>query len=866
MRHLYLAIYRWLLKALPRDFRERYGDDALAMTARRLQDTSSSASVRVAARELIDLARIISKEWGRAVMAGWAFDVLTAWRSLRRRPAQAVVVTLLFAVGLGATTAMFSVVDAVLLRPLPYPNGRQLVRLMEHEPRRNLSGTSFPAMADWSRLPSLTRVAGSSSTQLLFHHGADGERVRGASVSPGFFATLGTAAALGHVLHENAPLFDADPKIVLGDSLWRRQFNGDPAVVGRVLVLEERQFTVVGVMPPGFSFPAGTEFWTSFPLDMRRIGEARTLRFLDVIGELAPTATVEDLTRDLASWGGSTASLLQDKDRREPRARLLLDEVVEPVRPAMRLAMVGVGLLLLGACANAAALILARGRRVSTQLALESALGASRARLVRRQLLEALLMGVAGGVGALALAAGLRTTIISLSVDQIPRISTVAINGRVCAFALVCAVGTAVLAALGPALLMTRTAAVAALPQASHKLAGSRSSRRILGALVAAEVAFAVALAAGATLLLQSFVRLHQVGTGVNATDVGVVSLNIPLTPAWRSDVAVHGLIDGMRDGVRDLPGVTHAAFAGRLPLDPIRGGIEIAADSGPKIPTVYSIASEGYFATVGTRILAGRDLLPTDDMSAPQVALINEVLARQLFGDERLAIGRTVSFEHMRGPVTVSVAGVFEAIRYDGLRGSLKPELYQSFRQAPMYPGTLVYRTTSAPASFAPAIRTVLAQVDPTKTVTLDGWTTLEARRDRAIAQPRFFLVLVGVFAATAVVLAMFGIHGTLSHWTSERRRELSIRVALGADRWAIARLVISRGIALTAIGIAMGLAVTVTGAGLLSQLVYGVSSTDPLTLGVVAMALIIFAAGICAIPARRAMAVDPCDALAEQ
>ena len=874
MKWFYVTVYAWLFRAMPDELRRRYGADALAMTSRRIEEARGLGTFRVVVRELADLARSIVRERRRfrrdgvqskqGRFEGWRVDLKSAWRSLRRRPGSAALVISLFALGLGATTATFSVVDAVLLRPLPYPHGRALVRITEYEPKRNLVGASFPAMEDWSHSPSLIRVAGSSTEQLLFREGSVAERARGAAVSPGFFATLGSTANLGRVFDPNDVVFDPNRRIVLGDSLWRRQFNADASVIGRTVVLEERPYTIVGVMPPGFSFPDGTQFWTSLSPEMRRIADARTLRFLDVIGQLAPSSNVEDLERELIAWQQSSGALVPEKDRREVRVRLVHDELVDSVRPALRVVTAGVGLLLLAACANVAALMLARGRRTALQLVLESALGASRWRLVRRQVLEVILLGLGGAAGGLAMTAALRTAIITFSADQIPRISTLAIDARVFAFAVLCAIGTATLAALGPALLLTRATGGAGLPQVSARVAGSRTSRRVFGALVAVEVALAVSLAAGATLLLQSYVRLRQVGTGVDPTGVAVVSLNFPLTPAWRSDAAVHGLIRGMRDGVLAIPGITHAAFNGRLPLDPVRGGIEVETGTpGSTISTVYSIASDGYFATVGARLLVGRDIADTDNSGAPPVAVINDVLARRLFGDARHALDKTVSFQHMRGPVGATVVGVFEAIRYDGLRGQLRAELFQSYQQAPVYPGVLVYRAAQAPLRLAPAIRTVLAQVDPSSTVTLERWTTLEAREDRAIAQPRFFLVVVGTFAITAVILAMLGIHGTLSHWITERRRELGIRVALGADRWTIARLVILRGIGLATAGVAIGLVITLIGGSVLSNVLFGVSATEPATLMLVAVGVVVFAAAVCTLPARQAMALDPVETL---
>jgi putative ABC transport system permease protein len=276
-------------------------------------------------------------------------------------------------------------------------------------------------------------------------------------------------------------------------------------------------------------------------------------------------------------------------------------------------------------------------------------------------------------------------------------------------------------------------------------------------------------------------------------------------------------------------------------------------------VTTLYTTTSDGYFAAVGARLLAGRDFTAGESETSQPVSIINDVLARQLFGEPAAAVGQTVRFQFMRGPVVSTVVGVVEAIRYGGLRAELKPELYQHYRQTILPPGTLVYRSTGSPVALVPGIRAVLARVDPSSTVTLDRWGTFDDRLTRAIAQPRFFLVLIGVFAAAALLLAAFGIHGTLSFWVAERRRELGIRLALGADRRAIARLVIGRGLRLAMIGIACGLAISLASGRLVAQLLFEVSPADPLTLAAAAAALLALAALVCGVPARRATRLDP-------
>lgn len=868
--------------AFPADFRARFGRDLVKTLAADARAPSGRLSIRrslAAAASLVRdgwSERLARRQWAQLPVAnaarrvrfpGWTFDVRLAIRTLGHQPLYSAAVIGTLAVGLGASTAMFSVLDAVALRPLPYPHAASLVRI-EEDFGRNVAGASFPALTEWAGLPSIARTGAYTEQLLLFKEGGDPERVRGTSVSPGFFDTLGNQAALGRLLPGDGPLLNPDPQIVLGHRLWQRQFAGTADVLNRTLTLEGKAFRVVGVMPPGFEFPPGAEFWTTLPLNMKAVVEARSLPIFEAIARLAPGRTFLDLERDLAEWQARVAPLLSEKDRQVWRVgtNSLHDEVVAPVRPALRAAMAGVVLLLIVSCANVAALMLARGRARAGVLSLQSALGASRGRLIRQQLAETLLLALCGAVAGLAVASVAARGMVALGADQIPRIATIAIDTRVALFACACGLAAALAAGLGPAILLTRPVPVAALQLSTQKVAGSRAGRRVFGALVALEFAIAMTLVAGAGLLLSSYRHLRQVRTGVDPVGVGVAQLNVPLTPAWRADGALRAFTSDLLEGVRSLPDVAHAAFVSRLPLDVARGGIQIKVQGGAPITTVYVISSEGYLATIGARLLAGRDLEAHDTEGARPVAVINDVLARQLFGSPDEAIDRLVEFDFMRGPVALTVVGVAEAIRHDGLQGSLRPELYQTYRQATVFPGSLVYRTGKDPLQSAPAIRSVLARSDPTGTITLEHWTTMETRMSRAIAQPRFFLVVTGVFAAVALVLAGFGIYGTLSFWVAERRRELGIRLALGASGSGVAKLVVGRGLALATAGVATGLAASVASSRLLSNLLFEVSPTDVWTLGLAASILMAVAVAVCVIPARRAMRTDPLESLRAQ
>jgi putative ABC transport system permease protein len=398
-----------------------------------------------------------------------------------------------------------------------------------------------------------------------------------------------------------------------------------------------------------------------------------------------------------------------------------------------------------------------------------------------------------------------------------------------------------------------------------RSIAGSRASRRLFGSLVALEFAMAVMLVAGAGLMLNSYRHLHAVDTGVSPDRVGIARIVLPLTPAWRPNEARLRFFSDLGARVRALPGVQQAGFGARLPLTPVRGGSDIWTPerSDVRVRALNQMTSAGYFDAVGTRLLAGRTFNDEDVPGAPPVAVVNALAAGRLFDDAAAAMGRQVRFDYFRGPVTATVIGVVEPVRYGDLTSELQPELYLPMTQGTVVPMALVYRASVDPASLVSAIRRAIAEADPTGSIALDEAATLSTRLSRITARPRFFLVLVGVFATLAFLLAACGIYGTTAYWLGERWRELGLRIALGASPGSIVRSQVARGLFLAAAGIAAGLAATWVLGGLIRHLLFGVEPGDPATLlaagGVLAAGAIV----ACWIPARRVGLVDPADTL---
>jgi predicted permease len=793
-------------------------------------------------------------------MTGLGSDIAHAWRALRHRPTFALITVAILAIGLGATTAMFSVVDAVLLRPLPYPADQELVAMAERLPARGLAGVGMPSLAEWATFPELQSVAAHSASNLLFHEGGGAERVAGVAVSPTFFSTLGVAPAQGRTFDPGGPFLDPDRKIVLSDGLWRRQFGGDPSAIGRTLVLERYAYTVIGVMPAGFAYPGDAQFWTSLPPEMAQLADARSVRFLQVIARLAPGHDLRALRTRLADWKRGLATSDPTGKSWIPDATSLRDEAVGQVRAPLLIVSAGVWLLLVVACANAAAMVLANARAKVRDLAVQSALGAGRGRLVSQMLVEGLMLTLAGAALALLIAALTRDAIVAVSLNQIPRVSEMHVDLRALLFAAGVAIVASIGIALGPALAVTRTSHAAVLQSGSRSTTASGAGRSVFGPLVAVEFALALVLASAAGLLAASYAQLKQVDAGFDPSDVISARVDLPNSAAWSSDAARRRFHDQLLADVRRMPGVERAALVNRLPLSEVRGGTDAWPDGrvADTTPALLQLASEHYFDTMGARITDGRDLAVSDTDTAPLVAVVNDVLAKK-FWPSQSPINHTLTYQFMRGPVTVTIVGVVTPMRYGDLTSDTRPEIYVTFRQSLNTPVMLTVKSASAAGTLVPALRAALAAADASGTVTFTDVATLETRLARVLARPRFYLIMVVVFGVTAVLLAALGIYGTMTFWIGERWREFGIRVALGANRADVTRLIVSRGLSFAAMGLVAGLVGAVLLRRVIGQLLFHVSPADPRLLIGTAVLLAGTATLAALLPARRVATVDP-------
>ena len=864
-------LFRVVLRAWPRPLRERHGralaqvfvqswreargPDWLWERAALVADTIGAGwSERRAHRR--------SHDWSLS-MRSFSSEMRAAWRALRARPLSTLAIVFTLGIGLGATDAMFAVMDAVLLRPLPYPRDGELLTMTERHVSRPLTGTSLPAVQEWAALDEIASIGAFEDNSGVLRSAVEPVRVDGVMTSPGFFQTLGVAPALGRTPLPGDPLIDPDPKIVLGDRLWREQFGARLDVVGEIVRIDNRAYTVVAVMPSAFEYPARATFWTTLGDSMKFGMTERSLRFLDVVARMKPGASVEAVNARLRNWAervrGIDAKAMADY---APVARSVREEAVGAVRQPILITFAGVGILLLIACCNVAAMLLAQSRARERAMAVQVALGASRAQLVRQMLIEGLAMSAAAAAVGLLSAGLVRGAIVSLSLDQIPRIDLVQVDWRVVSFVVVVAVLATIVFALGPAFAASRADSGALMGRAARSVSGDR--RRMLSALVATEFALALTLVAAAGLLINSYLQLTRVDLGFEPAGMAVARVSVPLGKPWNDVEERRRLYDDILARVRAVPGVTHAAFASKLPLEALRGSVDAwpAGRQDRRLPFVLQETSDGFVGAVGARLIEGREFDAGDRLDRPVVAMINDVVARHFWPGET-PIGKTIEYDFMRGRVTAEVIGVIASMRYDGLQGASKPELYGTFRQGIVFPASLVFRTGSDPVTAVPSIRAAVREVDPTKSVTLDAVAAFGDRLSAQLARPRFFLALVGTFATIAFALAALGVYGTLSFWIAEHRRELGIRLSLGATRRNIAQLVVRRGLTVAGVGLTAGLLVTLGAGRYLQSLLFGVSAADPLTLTLAAAALGTVAIAACWLPARRAASVDPVEVL---
>ncbi len=804
-------------------------------------------------------------------MSGLRTDLRFAFRSLRCRPGVSLAVVLTLTLGIGANTALFSVVRGVLLRPLPVADQDRMVMVYQDD---RISGTerepfSVPDYYDLAaRGRSFAAVAAYAATPMtLGREGDDPVRVDVTGVTHGFFRLMGTPPAAGRDVAEEEDAPGAANVAILSDELWRGRFLGDSGILGGTLRLDGDAYTIVGVAPPRLDIPGqATDIWV--PLQLGPASTPRSRHNVTVIGRLARGASVETAGREMDALAAQLEAEYPESNRgRGISVESLTDVVVGGVRPALVLLLGAVALLLLVACVNVASLLLAQGWARTREFALRRTLGASTFRLGRQFLIESLLVtGVAGALGVLLAIWGL-DLLLGLAPPDLPRLSEVRVDGMVLAATLGLAMSVGLVFGLVPLVQARRLDLLAAVQSEGGRVgsAGPRR-RRLRDGLVVTEVAVSVLLVIGAGLLLRSLHNLRAVDPGFRTERVLKLDFTLPESrypqsfsdyPEWAE---VTGFHQRLVDRVTGLPGVRDAAITAHHPLAPgytnsfVIEGRENEYEQQPEIP--IRPVTPGYFVTMGVPLRRGRMLEPRDGVGAPDVLLINEAAGRRFFAG-RDPLGQRISFWGR----SREIVGVVADERFHGLGEEAPPAAYPSLTQVPLARATLLIRATGEPAALVPALRQAVWSLDPE--LALSGIEPLDQTLAASIARPRFTTVLLGAFAALAVLLASIGIHGLLGYTVVQRTRELGIRLALGAPRHRVMGEVVGHGVRLTLLGVGLGLVGALALTRLLRGLLFGVAPTDPAIFAVTALMLAAVALLASCLPARRAIRVDPVIAL---
>ena len=816
-----------------------------------------------------------SARWESFVETWWQ-DLRFAARMLRTNPGFTTVVVFTLALGIGANTAIFSVVDAVLLRPLPYKDSDQLVQLIEHDQKRGVDfdWVSFPNFHDWAEQgKAFQYMAAYKFHAFNLTNASQAEMLFGIKVSSNLLPTLGAEPILGRNfrLEEDQP--GRDHEVILSYDTWRESFGADPRLIGRTLTLNDEPYTVIGVMPASFDFPPTVPITSSLP--SRKTGflaplglavnpDQRDWNMLGVVARLKRGASIAQARADMDTVARSL-ELQYPAQNREITVRVepLLNQVVGDVRPALWIFLAAISLVLLVACANVTNLLLARSTIRQREIALRISLGASRSRLVRQLLTESLLLAVAGGGLGVLLAYGGIFLLTVLSPDNLPRIGDVAIDGRVLAYTSVVSLLTGIIFGVAPSL-------GAAHVDISQPVKGQRTTptvkhSRLRSALVVSEVALSLALLIGAGLMLKSFVRMERVDPGFRAEKV--LTVWTILSEAKYAPQQRAAFYQQAWQRIQTLPGVKSVGAIDNLPLSGIHGGGPFTIEGHPTesdadAPSAYRcVVSVNYFRAMGIPLLRGREFTQLDRDGTPTPLIINETAAHRYWPGQN-PVGSRLSFTTDRTqPTWLEIVGVVKDVLHDGLELPAKPTIYLPFLQSPQAFMVTVVRTDVDPASLSSTVRGAIAAVDKDQPVLMTR--TMADIYSDSVAQRRFNTALIVAFGTLALLLAVVGVYGLMAFAVTQRTHEMGVRIALGAEQWQVLKLVLGRGLRLTFMGIAFGLAVAFFLTRFFSKLLFNVPQTDPATFIVVSLCLGGIALLASYIPARRAMRVDPMVAL---
>jgi putative ABC transport system permease protein len=792
-------------------------------------------------------------------------DIRYGFRSLLKRPGFTAIAVITLALGIGANSAMFSTVNAVLLKSLRYPEAERIVLLDGINPSAGItqSNMSIPDFADWqAQSQSFEQLAGFVTGGSLLTSGDEIERVRGTSVSNDFFPLFRTGALRGRTLQPDDSQKGRDKVVVLSYALWQRRFGGNENVIGSKVILAGKPTTVVGVMPNGFDYPSQSELWVPFPIDPTT--ERRDNRFVSVVGRLKPGVPIAQAEASLDTINKRLAqTFVETNTGWTVKVTNLQERMVRSMRKSLLVLLGAVALVLLIACANVANLLLARATGRQKEIAVRAALGASRWRVVRQLLTESVLLSLIGGAIGLLVSVWLTRLLVSISPANTPRFDEIKPDVWVFAFTLALTVVTGIIFGLVPALQASRIDLNTGLKETRG--AGASHNQRLRGLVMVAEIALSFILLVCAGLLIKSFMRLREVNPGFNPANVLSIRTSLPGAVYPKGEPRAQ-MLRQVVDHVKTLPGVESAGAVLSLPLggDTLNVGRAYIREGRPATPeestnATYLVATPDYFRTLQIPLIAGRPFSDYDTDHTPKVVIVNETMARQLWPGasplgKRITIWRDEDFPRE----IVGIVGDTKA----SLDEDASPQMYVPFAQDSGWGSmSLVIRTSGDPSATSAAARSEIRSLD--KGIPLFNVKTMNDVLAVSVAQPRVSMLLLSAFAAVALLLAVIGIYGVTAYYVTQRTQEIGIRMALGAQMGDVMKLVFRSGMLLAVIGVAIGLAVALVLTRLLTSLLFAVKPTDLATFATVAVCLLVTAFLACYLPARRATKVDPLVAL---
>jgi putative ABC transport system permease protein len=801
-------------------------------------------------------------------------DLRYGFRMLAKNPSSTLVAVIALGLGIGANSAIFSVVNAVLLRPLHYRDPARLVVIWETKLSKGIlqEYVSPPDYRDWVEQQRVfDGIAALRAQPAVLTGGQLPERVETAVVSPNAFELLGVRAALGRTFSKEEDQPGRNRVAVLSHGLWQRRFGGDSSILGKTVIVDGNSFTVVGVTSPDFRLPdTPSELWMPYTLDAKELSQ-RGFKTLRVIGHLKPGVTLEQAAGEMRSIAAHIEQQYADTNSGwSTKIVPLRDQLVGNIGPTLWTLLGAVVFVLLIACANVANLLLARAGNREKEIALRTAIGANPLRLVRQLLTESVLLGLAGGLVGLALAAWSVSILEQFGPSSLPRVEEVTIDWRVLTFTLAASVLTGIVFGLAPALSSVRSDLNSVLKTSGRGTTGSRSRKRWRNGLVVSEIASCVVLLAGAGLLIRSFAHLESVDPGFRPDHVLTMQIALPETRYSGLKIAL--FYQQLVERLHALAGVEYASIARSLPLSGADASLNFVVENRPveasseQSRAKYRAASADYFAALGIPLLRGRYFDRTDGERTPGVVVVNNTMARRFWpGEDPIGKRMKAGFDNSQWCTIVGIVG---DVKHTGLDAATNAEMYYHYRQIPpelmnFVEGTmaLVLRTQAQPNSMVSAVRGEVQKLDPDLAVF--NVKTMEDLVGGSLAQPRFRTLLLGVFAGVALILAAIGLYGVIAYAVTQRTNELGVRMALGAQKSDVLKLVVGEGAQLAAIGIAIGFVLAFPLMRVIAQLLFGVGSADPVTFAATAFVILLVTVAASYLPALRAIKVDPLVAL---